>query len=153
MGVTNRHGLDWMIRFIDHSFTVTHNQNKLQLTINDCLGLVPFWLICLHYCFLKSEIYFTTGGLPPISMSWWQAPWDSRPAFFFDWTLAVIALMYDPLWREDGSLVYNSCCVSPAQSFSGPSPSGFVTTFYCLRFETPQPGGPGPRIYIPPGAG
>jgi hypothetical protein len=26
--------------------------------------------------------------------------------------------------------------VSPAQSFSGPSPMGFVTTFYCLRFET-----------------
>jgi hypothetical protein len=24
-----------------------------------------------------------------------------------------------------------------------------MTTFYCLRFETPQPGGPGPRIYIP----
>jgi hypothetical protein len=21
--------------------------------------------------------------------------------------------------------------------------------FYCLRFEPPQPGGPGPRIYIP----
>jgi hypothetical protein len=37
-----------------------------------------------------------------------------------------------------------------------------MTTFYCLRFETPQPGGPGPRIYIsqeqggpviPPGTG
>jgi hypothetical protein len=24
-----------------------------------------------------------------------------------------------------------------------------MTTFYCLRFETPQPGGPGPHIYIP----
>jgi hypothetical protein len=24
-----------------------------------------------------------------------------------------------------------------------------MTTFYCLRFETPQTGGPGPRIYIP----
>jgi hypothetical protein len=23
-----------------------------------------------------------------------------------------------------------------------------MTTFYCLRLETPQPGGPGPRIYI-----
>jgi hypothetical protein len=23
-----------------------------------------------------------------------------------------------------------------------------MTIFYCLRFETPQPGGPGPRIYI-----
>jgi hypothetical protein len=27
--------------------------------------------------------------------------------------------------------------VSPAQSFSDPSPGGLLTTFYCLRFETP----------------
>jgi hypothetical protein len=24
-----------------------------------------------------------------------------------------------------------------------------MTIFYCLKFETPQPGGQGPRIYIP----
>jgi hypothetical protein len=40
------------------------------------------------------------------------------------------------LWREDGSLVYNSCWPSPAQSFMGPSPVGLVTIFYSLRFET-----------------
>jgi hypothetical protein len=28
-----------------------------------------------------------TGGLPPISSSWRQAPWDSRPDFFPNWTL------------------------------------------------------------------
>jgi hypothetical protein len=27
--------------------------------------------------------YFTTGGLPPISSSWRQAPWDSRPSIHF----------------------------------------------------------------------
>jgi hypothetical protein len=32
---------------------------------------------------------------------------------------------------------YNSCWSSPAQSFSHPSPAGFMTTFYYLRFETP----------------
>jgi hypothetical protein len=31
------------------------------------------------------------------------------------------------------------------QSFSGTSPVGLMTIFYCLRFETP----PRPRIYIP----
>jgi hypothetical protein len=31
----------------------------------------------------QSQSYFTTGGLPPVSLSWRQAPWDSRPAFFF----------------------------------------------------------------------
>jgi hypothetical protein len=40
------------------------------------------------------------------------------------------------LWREDGSVVYNCCWSSPAQSFSGPSPVGLTTIFYCLWFET-----------------
>jgi hypothetical protein len=31
----------------------------------------------------KSQTYFTTGGLPPISSSWRQAPWGPRPEFFF----------------------------------------------------------------------
>jgi hypothetical protein len=34
------------------------------------------------------------------------------------------------------SVVYNSCWISPAQSFSGPSPVGLVAIFYFLRFET-----------------
>jgi hypothetical protein len=44
---------------------------------------------------VKSQIrsYFTTGRLPPISSSWRQAPWDSRPAIFFDWTLVFLVLM------------------------------------------------------------
>jgi hypothetical protein len=35
------------------------------------------------------------------------------------------------------------------QSFSGPSPAGLTTTFYCLRFETPPTRKPGRRVYIP----
>jgi hypothetical protein len=31
----------------------------------------------------KSQSYLSTGGLPLISSSWRQAPWDSRPAIFF----------------------------------------------------------------------
>jgi hypothetical protein len=41
-----------------------------------------------------------------------------------------------PLWREDGSVFCIYCWPSPAQSFSGPSPLGLATVFYCLRFET-----------------
>jgi hypothetical protein len=40
------------------------------------------------------------------------------------------------IWRADGSVVYNCFWPSPAQLFSGPSPVGLVTIFYCLRFET-----------------
>jgi hypothetical protein len=44
----------------------------------------------------QSPSYFMTGGLPPISSSWRQAPWPAspwRPDSFFNWPLAVIALM------------------------------------------------------------
>jgi hypothetical protein len=42
----------------------------------------------------QSQSYFTTDGLPPISSSWRQAPWDLRPVILFsNWTLAVIVLM------------------------------------------------------------
>jgi hypothetical protein len=41
------------------------------------------------------------------------------------------------LWREDWSVVYNCCWSSPAHSFPCPSPAGLMTTFYCLRFDTP----------------
>jgi hypothetical protein len=34
-------------------------------------------------CQSQSQSYFTTGGLPPISSSWRQAPWDPRADFFF----------------------------------------------------------------------
>jgi hypothetical protein len=54
------------------------------------------------------------------------------------------------LWRENGSAVYNCCWSSPAQSFLGPSPAGLVTTFYCLRFETPPTWRAGfPYLYPP----
>jgi hypothetical protein len=33
---------------------------------------------------------------------------------------------------------------SPAQLFLSPSTMGLMTIFFCLRFETPQPGGPCP---------
>jgi hypothetical protein len=38
-----------------------------------------------------------------------------------------------PLWREDGSVVYNCCWSSPAQSFSSPSPAVRRTLFYRPR--------------------
>jgi hypothetical protein len=56
-------------------------------------------------------------------------------------------LMWGVHSDERTGLVYNCCWHSSAQSFSGPSPAGLMTIFCCFRLETPQPGGPGPRIY------
>jgi hypothetical protein len=62
--------------------------------------------------------------------------------------------MWHPLWREDGSAVYNCCWSSPAQSFSGASPARLMTTFlYCLRFETPPTWRARSPYLYPPGTG
>jgi hypothetical protein len=53
-------------------------------------------------------------------------------------------------WQENGSAVYNCWWSSPAQSFLGPSPAGLVTTFCCLRFETPPTWRvKSPYLYLP----
>jgi hypothetical protein len=57
------------------------------------------------------------------------------------------------LWRDNRSAVYNCCWYSPAQSFFGPSPAGFVTIFYCPRFETPPNWGARSPYLYPPGRG
>jgi hypothetical protein len=74
------------------------------------------------------------GGL--ISSSWRQAPWDSWPVFFKLNTCSYSPYVTSSLTR--GRVCYLNCCwPSSSQSFSGPSPSGLMSTFYCLRFETP----------------
>jgi hypothetical protein len=40
-------------------------------------------------------------------------------------------ILYRPLWREGGSVIYCCCWSSPAQSRSGLSPVGLKTIFYC----------------------
>jgi hypothetical protein len=51
----------------------------------------------------------------------------TRNIFFSNWTLAVIVLMWHPLWWEDWSVVYNCCWPSPVQSLSGSTPAELVT--------------------------
>jgi hypothetical protein len=58
-----------------------------------------------------------------------------------------------PLWREDGTVVYNCCWPSPAQLFSGSSPEGIMTIFYCLRLETPPTWRARSPYLYPPGTG
>jgi hypothetical protein len=50
------------------------------------------------------------------------------------------------------AVVYNCCWSSPAHSFSGPSPAGLMTTFYCLRFQIRNPEGQVP-VFNTPGTG
>jgi hypothetical protein len=85
-----------------------------------------------------------------------------KTRFLWLWDSCCFLDVGRPLWREDGSVVYNCCWSSSTQSFSGPSPAGLMTIFYDPRFETPttwrtrspsyipqEKGGP----VIPPGTG
>jgi hypothetical protein len=56
-------------------------------------------------------------------------------------------------WQEDGSVVFKWCWSSPEQSFSGPSPVGLVTIFYCLRFKTYPTWRARSSYLYPPGTG
>jgi hypothetical protein len=54
---------------------------------------------------------------------------------------------------KDGSAVYNYCWFTPGQSFSGLSPMGHVTIFYCPSFETPPNWRTRTPYLYPPGTG
>jgi hypothetical protein len=81
--------------------------------------------------------------LPPVSSSWWQSPWDSRPEYIFNWTLAVIVFM----------------------SFTIAGPRQYSHSKVWVPLEThdhillsqirdsPKPGCPGLRIHIPQALG
>jgi hypothetical protein len=109
----------------------------------------------------------TLGALRPLSLNIVKVKVMLRPSVSRPVSLVVkhpsgaqdqILLLSDtcvfvdvgrPLWREDGSVIYDCCLSSPPESFSGPSPAGLVTIIYCLRFGTRPTWGPDPRIYNP----
>jgi hypothetical protein len=75
-----------------------NNYNTLKITVTYKIKSSTFQLLkCFQRRFttdsilefylqsdlVLSQSYFTTGGLPSITSSWRQAPWDPRPDFFF----------------------------------------------------------------------
>jgi hypothetical protein len=118
-----------------------------------CAVVFPF--SCLNSDPIQSQrqSYFTTGSILPISSSWRQATWDPRPVIlFFNWTLAVSPYVTFSLTR--GRVCRLQLLLSsPAQSYSGPSPAGLMTTFYRLRFETPPTWRTRSLYLYPPGTG
>jgi hypothetical protein len=73
--------------------------------------------------------------------------------FIFQLNTCGYSPYVNPLWRDDGSVVYNCCWSSPAKTFSGRSPAGLTTTFYRLVpvFISPRNRWPGyiPRQWFP----
>jgi hypothetical protein len=61
----------------------------------------------------------------------------------------VFVILWRPLWREDGSVIYCRYLASPAQFLSGLSPAGLIIIFYCPNFWDPPTRRARSRIYIP----
>jgi hypothetical protein len=53
-----------------------------------------------------------------------------------------------PLWREDGYVFYNCCCLRQRSHSQVRDPLGSWPPFTISELRLPQPGGPGPCIYI-----
>jgi hypothetical protein len=82
----------------------------------------------------KSQSHTATGG-QSVSNYWCRAPSGAHDQLLlFD--IYGLVFVGRPLCPEDGSVFCIWYWSLLAQSFSGPSPLGLATIFYCLRFFT-----------------
>jgi hypothetical protein len=97
--------------------------------------LLQFWSkLRLTTFWSRVESYVTTDGPSSLSLGIKHSPGAYDQILLLSDTCGFVDLGRC-LWREDGSVVYNFCWPSPAQSFSGPSLVGLPTICYCLIFE------------------
>jgi hypothetical protein len=79
-----------------------------------------------------------TGGLLPVSSPWWQGPWVSRPAIFFQLNTCFHSpYVTSSLMRGWVCCLQLLLALASAVIFRSES-RGLMTTFCCLKFETPQ---------------
>jgi hypothetical protein len=102
---------------------------------------------------LKSQSYFTTGGLPPNSSSWRQAPWDSRPVIFSQLNTCGYSPYVTSSLTRGWVCRFQLLLALAGRAILGLSPAGLTTTFYCLRFETPLTWRTRSPYLYPPGTG
>jgi hypothetical protein len=78
---------------------------------------------------------------------------QSGPVTKFSSHSCMFVILWLPLGREDGSVIYCCCLVSPAQSLSGLSPAGQMTISCCPISEIPATWRAKSQYLYPPGTG
>jgi hypothetical protein len=86
--------------------------------------------VCLPADLPQSQSLITTDGQSG-SLSWCQALFGAQDQDFVTVKQMRFCWCGCRFWWEDGSVFYSYCWSSPAHSFSGPSPAGIMTIFYC----------------------
>jgi hypothetical protein len=118
--------------------------NHLRLPTRQSSPILDFYDVWQHYCSLGT---LELNCCKP-SLSLILRPTVSRPVYLeikhppgaYDKIFITVRQLRvcwcGALSLLRGRVFYNCSWPSPAQLFSGPSPVGLVTIFYCLRFET-----------------
>jgi hypothetical protein len=127
-----------------HSIMTAHNQwlsttrsipywttSVFSSTVTNDESLVTPWTA------LRVKSYVTTDGRSASVYSNKAPIWGLRPHLYYCQTVAGF-FIWGALSDERTGLSFTIAAgwLSPAQSFSGPSPVALMTIFYCLRFET-----------------
>jgi hypothetical protein len=110
---------------------------------------LPDWLTTRS----QSQSYYIMTNSQSASLSWYKTlVWGPRPGCCYCQTVADL-LMWDALSDERIGLSFTIAACLHQQSFLSPSPTGHMTIFYCLRFET-HPTWRARSLYLhPPGTG
>jgi hypothetical protein len=95
----------------------------------------------------RSRSHFTTGGLPSLSSFWREAPWDLRRTICY---FQLNTCSYSPYVTSSLTRGW-VCCFGPRQhSHSQVRVQRDSWPYFTVSdSRLPQPGGPGPRVYIP----
>jgi hypothetical protein len=101
---------------------------------------------------LNSQSYLTTDS-QSASLSWCHDTIRARDQFFFSLKLFldsfVFLILWGPLWREDGSIIYLCYLASPSQSRSDLSPNCWDSPIWKAMSPYLYPPGTGLPSYIP----